>query len=523
MGRVLAASIPFVVLLALASCGSDGNGPPGGTDTGVEACTPDCIGKQCGDDGCGGSCGTCLYGQVCTNGTCFACNANCTGKQCGDDGCGGSCGTCPGGQSCANGICGQAPSCTDGLPNGIETDVDCGGNCPGCPYGKKCIQNSDCTSGLCSGGTCSSPDTCQNIAKDNLETDVDCGGTQCPGCALGKNCIVHDDCLSIYCYYGVCEVPSCGDNVQNQNETDVDCGGPCAGCIDGKGCKNGGDCAGGGCEGGHCCTVNACGYCGPAPQEVCNGKDDDCNGQTDELPECACQPNCGGKQCGDDGCDGSCGTCSPGQECEQGICKGVCTPDCYGKECGSDGCSGSCGSCGPNETCQGIQCVPTTTGTGTCKWYYSCSSECTQGDDPCFQACADALSPQGLQDTAAFQQCLENNGCYNASTDDQFYQCLDDYCLLPYYKCFSGTSYATCGQLIDCILGCQSGDDACVGNCWTEATYESQVALQNLIDCMNSACSSQCADINSQACDDCWAAEQAQGGACNSESVACSY
>jgi hypothetical protein len=38
-------------------------------------------------------------------------------------------------------------------------------------------------------------------------------------------------------------VASCSDGVQNQGETDVDCGGPCAGCALGKHCKTDLDCA----------------------------------------------------------------------------------------------------------------------------------------------------------------------------------------------------------------------------------------------------------------------------------------
>lgn len=34
-----------------------------------------------------------------------------------------------------------------------------------------------------------------------------------------------------------------------------------------------------------------------------------------------------------------------------------CTPNCTGKECGSDGCSGSCGTCPTGETCQNGVCV----------------------------------------------------------------------------------------------------------------------------------------------------------------------
>lgn len=89
---------------------------------------PNCRHKECGDDGCGGSCGACnnipathcsdahtvrLYTAECTalgmcnygptdiacpynceNGACTACTPNCQNKLCGSDGCGGSCGTC---------------------------------------------------------------------------------------------------------------------------------------------------------------------------------------------------------------------------------------------------------------------------------------------------------------------------------------------------------------------------------------------------------------------------------------------
>jgi hypothetical protein len=32
---------------------------------------------------------------------------------------------------------------------------------------------------------------------------------------------------------------------------------------------------------------------------------------------------------------------------------------CEGKQCGDDGCGGSCGACGPDQTCNNNQCVPT--------------------------------------------------------------------------------------------------------------------------------------------------------------------
>src|SRR6185437_5679754 len=34
-------------------------------DAGSSSCTPDCYGRECGDDGCGGSCGSCDTGGTC--------------------------------------------------------------------------------------------------------------------------------------------------------------------------------------------------------------------------------------------------------------------------------------------------------------------------------------------------------------------------------------------------------------------------------------------------------------------------
>jgi len=38
----------------------------------LPSCKPDCIGKNCGDDGCGGSCGSCAANEVCNLGICEA-------------------------------------------------------------------------------------------------------------------------------------------------------------------------------------------------------------------------------------------------------------------------------------------------------------------------------------------------------------------------------------------------------------------------------------------------------------------
>jgi hypothetical protein len=48
----------------------------------------------------------------------------------------------------------SSPTCSDGVKNGTETDVDCGGSCGRCSVGKACTSRDDCTTALCTGGVC---------------------------------------------------------------------------------------------------------------------------------------------------------------------------------------------------------------------------------------------------------------------------------------------------------------------------------------------------------------------------------
>ena len=53
---------------------------------------------------------------------------------------------------------GAPNSCTNGVQDGTETDLNCGGACPKCPNGDLCVSGSDCQSGLCANGTVRTPD-----------------------------------------------------------------------------------------------------------------------------------------------------------------------------------------------------------------------------------------------------------------------------------------------------------------------------------------------------------------------------
>ncbi|MDF1563958.1 MAG: hypothetical protein P1V51_12995 [Deltaproteobacteria bacterium] len=99
-------------------------------------CVPSCLGAQCGDDGCGGSCGTCETGEICSGGVCTTCTPQCDGLECGDDGCGGVCGTCSSGERCVSGLCEATctPDCTDRTCG----DDGCGGVCGTCTSPQRC-------------------------------------------------------------------------------------------------------------------------------------------------------------------------------------------------------------------------------------------------------------------------------------------------------------------------------------------------------------------------------------------------
>lgn len=78
--------------------------------------------------------------------------------------------------------------------------------------GDTCTSGEKCESGVCSGGKCVAPTGTDGV-KNGDESDVDCGGdtTGAPRCATGKACSAHKDCESGGCDYKkkCVEVRSC--------------------------------------------------------------------------------------------------------------------------------------------------------------------------------------------------------------------------------------------------------------------------------------------------------------------------
>lgn len=106
---------------------------------GTSTCVPNCAdyGRKCGSDGCGGTCGSCSAGKICSEGQCVSsCSPVCESGYCGPDGCGGTCG-CGADKNC---VSGQCISCTDKETCGNKKcGVDgCGRSCGTCPSDYKC-------------------------------------------------------------------------------------------------------------------------------------------------------------------------------------------------------------------------------------------------------------------------------------------------------------------------------------------------------------------------------------------------
>ena len=279
------------------------------------------------------------------------CTPDCAGKSCGSDGCGGSCGSCGAGTSCAGGQC--VGTCTPDCTNKQCGSDGCGGSCGACPGGLSC-----------KAGAC--VDECAPSCDGRECGDDGCGGS-CGACPPSQACGDAGHCEQPRTGCGAVSVKgTCDGDVLMWCEGDqvfsYDCGQQQKSCgLDPKAGTY--DCLSGSvpvctpaCGGRECGDDGCGGVCGScAADETCT-KGGSCAGLT------ACTPDCGGHECGDDGCGGSCGKCPIGFACgEDGACLDLagCEPDCKGKQCGADGCGGSCGTCSGGLECTSNQCVST--------------------------------------------------------------------------------------------------------------------------------------------------------------------
>lgn len=180
------------------------------------------------------------------------------------------------------------------------------------------------------------------------------------GCG-DEDCMSNDStmCVDSTTYW----VDSCGRRGDKKEECECGCAEDNKSCVDPCECIPS-------CEG-RCCGPNGCGgNCA----DTCSATGRSCNYNTCEC-EGVCQPNCQDRICGSDGCDGECFPgCGDNAECNLigqceclfescwGLCcnsgevcdaytGNCCLPECDTKDCGKDGCGGSCGECNPSSEC----------------------------------------------------------------------------------------------------------------------------------------------------------------------------
>eukprot|EP00010_Vexillifera_abyssalis_P007987 CAMPEP_0201549636 /NCGR_PEP_ID=MMETSP0173_2-20130828/6082_1 /ASSEMBLY_ACC=CAM_ASM_000268 /TAXON_ID=218659 /ORGANISM="Vexillifera sp., Strain DIVA3 564/2" /LENGTH=1139 /DNA_ID=CAMNT_0047959369 /DNA_START=56 /DNA_END=3475 /DNA_ORIENTATION=+ len=360
-------------------------------------CTPDCTGRECGSNGCGGSCSPgCSSGFGCnTSGQCVAqCQPNCAGKNCGSDGCGGTCSPgCSASQVCSNsGVC-EAAS-TTAVQDAIMSAVNSARS--NYPVLSNSIQwnNALGQEALNAISACSWPNVNQaaiqsvssyslslsangppsaSRASDHVQSAINAaenGGYNCQTDSCTNNCGLYRNIIGQNLQDFVCVTQVCPGNTSpfgNGQSWDFTL------CVASGWVPNSqhplgsaSSCSAA-CQPTTSCEANAL---------QCGTIFDGCNTQTCgsgscsapftcENNNCVCTPQtqCFTNQCGTvESCAGThsieCGTCGTNQDCIDNQCVTTCTPDtsisCDGKQCGSvfDGCQHhQCGSCSEGDQC----------------------------------------------------------------------------------------------------------------------------------------------------------------------------
>lgn len=336
-------------------CGSDGCGGtcgicPAEWSCNAESvcinCVPNCIGLTCGADGCGGVCGLCPEEWFCVDpGICMECLPNCEGKTCGGDGCGGSCGDCGFGKIC-DGV--ECVDCVPTCEGKVCGDDGCGGSCGICAENASCTDEGQCACiPNCGGKECG---------------DNGCGGT-CGDCAVGEFCTPLNQC-QVVDTAKTCQSPIPVPDVPYytiQNTSDA----PNSLSIPGGLCGFTSDVGGGSPEHVYAftpsvtdtytfhvepLTFDAAVYlvndCSNAPGSCLMGSDED-------IDEILVAPLTAEKTYFLV-VDGHSELSAAEGQYSVSIYAGPpvsCTASCEGKTCGTDGCGGSCGACADGEEC----------------------------------------------------------------------------------------------------------------------------------------------------------------------------
>ncbi len=302
--------------------------------TDIDCCqTLDCTnmgltGYTCGTytNNCGKSidCGACGINEECINGKC--CIPDCTGKTCGDDGCGGSCGGCPIGYYCdINYTCVEdcQDTCTPGVdPNRCSSVGQWTQQCANCDLDSCNEWCDDINCGITLNPYCNFDGIvdavcgkCRNGDTQQCGVDIGACSTGIETCVMGLwggVCAGGQGSVPEICNGDDDDCDGITDNIPPSGLIPVDPGndGVCDGFFQ--------KCAGG------AWTFN------PAdipdyqnPETLCDGLDNDCDGSTDEhqigpMEACSLGDACG-VGVGECGNNGNC-VCNPADPNGPAVC-----------------------------------------------------------------------------------------------------------------------------------------------------------------------------------------------------------
>ena len=426
----------------------------------------------------------------------------------------------------------SAPESPDGIPDDAGFEAEATAPLKG--FQEACLANGECDSGLCVADA--GQPVCSQACFDSCPSGWKCrqlAGPSGPAMfcvpdawALCRPCTADDDCTPPWGPVGRCAIYSdlarfCGQDCDSDGQ-----------CPDGYSCRQmptaggasakqcvvpQGECAcspgsiqqglttrcqvsnpHGTCVGRRTCLADGLGPCDagvPGP-EVCNGKDDNCDGQTDEgLVDCCvcgngrCEPACQEdvvscpydcKVCGD-------GICSPSEspkDCQVDCCK---TPGgssgcgdgfCMGYDCGEDSatCPIDCGTACGNGTCDKgenpvscpVDCRTHACGDGVCQPEDGGPAGCPQD---CGTVCGNCICDKG----ESWQTCPVDCGF-----------CGDGVCSsCPALKETPQTCPKDC-CVPDCV-GKECGPDGCGGLCGLGLCPNDQIPCTDDV-CVNGQC-----------------------------------
>ena len=478
-----------------------------GVCTGGEAACPTCeASAECeqDDDLCNGD--TACIGGFCKPdpATAIVCDTS-QDTGCKVTACEPATGACETTEIADGGACNDGNGCTKGekCVGGV-----CGGGAVVCTPGCEATEDPGCAGCACEACVCEIDAFCCEAAWDascvTLCTE-DCGqkcGTEppppdsgcqesgmpgCGGCAC-ETCVCSDDpycCDTSWDSLCVEECDACGGNCNG-----VGPGGECAGNCGGSG-PSGCYCDASCVDFGDCCSdaCSSCGYCGgstgygcagncggSSPDESCYCDDlcvsygDCCSDACSECGFCPCEPDCSGKECGDDGCGGQCGPCPVGEACYAEICEvhcgnGECEAD-LGETCAS--CADDCGACELSSGCELLEqpsCGGCLCEACVCEadsfccdmaWDSSCVKECLSECGGCGESAGCVAHEGSGCDGCGCEACVCEKNAYCCET------AWDDACVVScQVDCGSDCALQTC----DVDLDCADGDPCTIDTC----------------------------------------------------------